>query len=518
MLIPLVMLPIGNLAWRAAAPQGAPSLDTALAVLRGRAIWDSLVVTTGQATLSTLLAAAIGLPLAYLLSQFRFPGDALLRFTATVPLILPAIVIALAFRELFALDGWLNDAVRLTGGGAVQVGGTLWAVVAAHGCFGVAVFVRVVGDAWARLDPRGEEAARVLGATRRRSFRHVTLPQLLPAVRVASALVFAASLTSLAAVLLLGGPGLETIEVKIYRLVAGGGSLSYAAALAAIQLVVTMIVIERGGAVPGRRVTTTAARGSARPLSQASWRERLVALLAVLAVLLLTVAPIAALIAAAVVRGAGLDDGTLRALRWSLAFAAGAAPIAVGVGVLAGIAAARAEGRRGALLRRLLAMPLAVTACALAVGYLATFDGGVAALRGTPWLVLLAHATIAMPVVLRPVAHAVRGVVRARAEAAATLGAGSVRAWVLVAAPQVVRAVVVGALFAFTVSLGELGAALLLRGPGFTTAPVAILDALGTGNAAPPGPALALAVILISVAVVAFVFIEQLRSRDAGEY
>lgn len=80
------------------------------------------------------------------------------------------------------------------------------------------------------------------------------------------------------------------------------------------------------------------------------------------------------------------------------------------------------------------------------------------------------------------------------------------------------RALVVGALFAFVVSLGEVGATLLLHGAAFTTAPVAIADALTSGGAQPPEEAYVLATFLLAVTVVAFVIIERVRSRDAAEF
>ncbi|MEI6136970.1 MAG: hypothetical protein WCQ48_06095, partial [Chloroflexota bacterium] len=77
-LLPFLVWPLGSLVWRA-------TLD----VLRDPEVWNRLVVTTEQAFLSTLLAAAIGLPAAYVLSQIRFPGHRIVRFVATVPLVLP---------------------------------------------------------------------------------------------------------------------------------------------------------------------------------------------------------------------------------------------------------------------------------------------------------------------------------------------------------------------------------------------------------------------------------------------
>jgi ABC-type Fe3+ transport system permease subunit len=62
----------------------------------GRVAWFTL----WQATLSTLLTLAIGLPGAYAFSRLRFRGSALLRASVTVPFVLPTVVVAAAFLAL----------------------------------------------------------------------------------------------------------------------------------------------------------------------------------------------------------------------------------------------------------------------------------------------------------------------------------------------------------------------------------------------------------------------------------
>ena len=61
------------------------------------------------------------------------------------------------------------------------------------------------------------EAARVLGASRGRAFREVTLPLLKPSLISASLLIFLFTFTSFGVILILGGPQFSTIETEIYR-------------------------------------------------------------------------------------------------------------------------------------------------------------------------------------------------------------------------------------------------------------------------------------------------------------
>ena len=141
-----------------------------------------------------MLTLVAGLPLAWAIGRFRFRGRALARALVLVPFVLPTVVVATAFLAVLP-DGYERG---------------LWAILAAHVFFNVAVVTRIVGGAWATIDPRSAEAAAVLGAGPLRRAREVTLPQLAPALSAASALTFLFCFTSFGVILILGGPGRAT--------------------------------------------------------------------------------------------------------------------------------------------------------------------------------------------------------------------------------------------------------------------------------------------------------------------
>ena len=212
---------------------------------------------------------------------------------------------------------------------------------------------------------------------------------------------------------------------------------------------------------------------------------------------LLLLAPMAALVHGALTLGAGggvtavhftrlfEDTGRisyiepLQAVRWSLSFAVGATLIALVVGTAAASAIARSRGRLSPLVDGALMLPLAVPAVVLGFGYLTTLNRGWYDLRGSPWIILAAHSLIAYPFVLRSVLAVLRTIDPRLREAARALGASPWRVWRFVELPIATRALLVGAVFAFAVSLGEFGATLLLRRREIATMPIAIFDALG---------------------------------------
>ena len=206
--------------------------------------------TLWQAVVSTALTVLVALPGAYVFARFDFPGKRLLNAVAVVPFVLPTVVVAAAFLALFGPRSPLG----------FRLDHTIWAILIAHVFYNYAVVLRVVGGVWAQLDPRLEEAARVLGASRWQAFRRVTLPLLTPAILSAAAIVFLFTFTSFGVILILGGPGFATLEVEIYRQAAQLLDLRVAATLALLQLVALGALLLVYARVGARRAVATGQR------------------------------------------------------------------------------------------------------------------------------------------------------------------------------------------------------------------------------------------------------------------
>ncbi|MEN8097853.1 MAG: ABC transporter permease subunit, partial [Chloroflexota bacterium] len=136
------------------------------------------------------------------------------------------------------------------------------------------------------------------------------------------------------------------------------------------------------------------------------------------------------------------------------------------------------------------------------------------------WLTPLAHTLIAFPFVVRSTLPVLRGIQPALRESAAILGASPGRVWREVDLPIISRAILVGAVFSFTVSMGEFGATAFIVRPGSstTTLPIAINRLLGQPGAMNFGQALALGTILMIICAVSFTLIERFRYGDIGEF
>ncbi|MGW8992573.1 ABC transporter permease [Streptomyces zhihengii] len=493
-----------------------------------RVLW----FTTWQALASTALTLLIALPGAYVLARFDFPGRRLLRAVVTVPFVLPTVVVGTAFLALIGRGGLLDE---LWG---VRLDTTVWAILLAHVFFNYAVVVRTVGGLWAQLDPRQEEAARVLGAGRFTAWRRVTLPALVPSLAAAALMVFLFTFTSFGVVQILGGPTFSTLEVEIYRQTADLLDLPTAAVLTLIQFAAVGAVLAVHARTVRRREGTLRlvdpARTARRPRGAGQW-----ALLAgvVATVLVLLVAPLAVLVersfdtpggyglayyrALTVVdsRGGTFLVPPVEAIRNSLEYAAAATAISVVVGGLAAAALTRRAGRLVRGFDALLMLPLGVSAVTVGFGFLIALDEPPLDLRTSWILVPLAQALVGVPFVVRIMLPVLRAVDARLREAASVLGASPLRAWREVDLPLVRRALLVAAGFAFAVSLGEFGATVFIARPDNPTLPVAVARLLGRPGELNYGQAMALSTVLMAVCAAALLALERIRpDKTSGEF
>ena len=549
-LIPLLFLsvfffyPLLSIFFVSFAPEGRLNLSALSKLFSTDYFAGVLWFTVWQAILSTVLTVILALPGAYVFARYRFCGKSLLQALTTIPFVLPTVVVAIAFTAWLGPRSWLNQVLmnlfRLDRP-PIDLQHTIWIILLAHVFYNYAVVLRIVGGFGANLDPQLEESARVLGARPIDVLRQVTLPLLTPAIAAAALLVFIFSFTSFGVILILGGPRFATLEVEIYRQTVNFFNLPLAAALSIVQMLFTFVLmwvytrLQARTAVPldlhprertQRRVTTL--------------RDHLIVgvNVAVMAVLLLS--PLIALVERSFTldgrftvryyeelfvnrRDSILYVPPIQAVANSLGFAAIAVALALVLGLISASLLARPGRRRG--IRRLqglfdpmLMLPLGTSAVTLGFGYIIALDEPPLNLRTSLLLIPLAHSLVAFPFVVRSLLPGLRGIKPSLREAASVMGANPWRVWRQVDLPIIGRALLVGAVFAFTISLGEFGATALIARPQTPTMPVAIYRFLGQPGALNYGQALAMSTLLMLVCAIGMITIERFRVGDIGEF
>lgn len=518
----------------------ALSLDpSALTSENARIAYSALRFTFYQAALSTLLTLLLGLPAAFLFARYEFRGKSLLRALTAVPFMLPTVVVAAGFNALLGSRGLIPNLFPFLSFSFI---GTLWAILIAHIFYNTTIIIRVVGNALSSLDPKLEQAARSLGADSRRVWWNVTLPLLRPSLLAASLLVFLFDFTSFGVILLLGGPRFATLEVEIYLRVLRLPDLSLAALLAVIQLICTLFFSVLYTRALARTTVQTAPRAAGSNVRRPTTiRERFFVAGLSLLLIVFFLAPLSSLPLRSLFRleadrgqrdevqygftteyyqelfinrrGSIFYVPPIRATLNSIGYAGGTAALSLLLGFPAALALARPT-RLERILDPLIMLPLGSSAVMLGLGFIISYGAWLT----SPLLVPFAHSLIALPFVIRTLQPAIASIPDRLHQAASVLGASPLRVWKTIDWPILRRSTLAAAVFAFTVSLGEFGATLLISRPEYPTIPVAIERFLSQPGGLNYGQAMAMATILMLLTTASILWIEKFRLPGTGEF
>lgn len=161
------------------------------------AFWLSL----GLGLVSSIIATAIAVPAALALARHRFRGrDALSAFLMS-PLMIPHIVLGVAFLRFFS---------------TLSINGTFFGLAMGHVIVILPFALRLVLAAATGMDPAVERAAVSLGASRFTVFRRITLPLILPGIVSGWLLAFITSFDELTMSVFIASPSTTTLPVRMF--------------------------------------------------------------------------------------------------------------------------------------------------------------------------------------------------------------------------------------------------------------------------------------------------------------
>lgn len=181
------------------------TLGDILEALRSPDIRYSIRLSLISSSITTLLSLWASIPLAYLMSRFRFPGKAILESILDIPIVLPPLVVGLSLLILFTTP--LGNAVEsifynLTGS---RITYAIPAVILAQFMVACAFAVRTMRATFDEINPRREQVAQTLGASRGQAFWLIALPEARQGVVVAATLAWARSLGEFGPILIFAG-------------------------------------------------------------------------------------------------------------------------------------------------------------------------------------------------------------------------------------------------------------------------------------------------------------------------
>lgn len=491
--------------------------------LHRKALLHSLTVSLA----ASVLALALGLPMAFFVARVRIPGKTLILSLGTLPLVVPPFLGAYSWILLLGRNGILTSLFKAT------LGVELPSIYGAPGIIlaftlGYFPYVFLLGyGALSSADPSLEESAQIMGAGRFRITRTVTLPLVTPAVAAGMLIVFMQSLGSFGVPAVLGGEYYVLTTLIYFQIVghfdlnAGGAIALVSVAFTAVSLFLLYRLTERRG-----YVTVTARTYAARQLEGRG--IRCLAMTYCLVVLLVALIPQGMILLTSFAerwgRGALPTVYSLGNYRrvftaaWgpmqnSLFLAMVATVTAAVLGTLMAYVAIRKAGRGRWILDLTITLPFIFPGIAVGVAILSGFSSGFLILSGTWMILAVAYVIRRMPYIFRSASAALTQIDPAMEEASATCGASWLRTSTRITFPLMLPGVLAGACITFSTLLGELSTTIILYSARWKTITVAIYEYLIADLL---GPASALGTLLTVAVLTSMLLANRLLGRTLG--
>jgi iron(III) transport system permease protein len=486
--------------------------------------WAALWASVWISLVSVILAAAIGVPLAFLFEWFDFPGRKTLGALIALPVVLPPLVGVIAFLFLYGESGFIARAVQ----SLLHLQNAPWrlqgavAILLVHAYSMYVYFYLFTRAGLAKLDVSMLEAAQALGADRRAMLWRVIVPLLRPSLVGAAMLTFMTALGSFSAPYIFGG-GFRVMTTQIVATKLNGDlPLAMVETVALALVAVAGLVILRR--TEGDDILVALGKGIAprpRPIRRvgvrrlatiAGWGLAVLLLLPHLTLGLVSLVPYGAWTTEVLPPVINFDNyrrlfseaERLRPMVNSLWMAAVSTGVAVALAVVAGWLVVRQRVWLRRAIEALLALPWALPGTVFAIALAITFSVHAPlqlrfVLVGTAVILPLAYLVRALPLTGRGILAAYRQLDPSLEEAAASLGAGRWRTLTRVTLPQLKPGLAAGASLAFVAGLGDIVASIVLY--TYETRPVSI-EILSSLRLSETGVAAAFGVVLMLVSAV----------------
>ncbi|EFF76418.1 ABC transporter permease [Achromobacter piechaudii] len=457
-----------------------------------RAIGNTLLLGLGV----TLLAACIGVPLAYLTARHRYPGKALVSILPLITLIIPEVIGAQTWLMILGNNGVLTRALR-DGLELDPPSFYGWPGLLTVMTFTYYAYIYIGTLAAIRgFDAQLEEAAQSLGTSPPLSRLKVMAPVVMPAVLASALLVFTMVVGNFATSMILGHR-VELLSVLTYQAsVSETGSdpvMQSTLATTSISLVMLALFLQRWIVSRGRYEIT---QGRAVPETPIRGPGGLAMAVSALAVMVLSMLPLGTLAVGAFTRAHG------PVMRWgewtvghlervlinapgpvlnSVMLAGAATLIAIAFSTLASYLIVKKRNALTPWLDYLSSIPLALSGTVIGIGLLMTFGHGAFDLSGTASLIVLAYIVRRLPFGVRNASSTLFNLPDSIEEASISLGVPPLASFLKVVLPLMAPAIAAAAVLTWTTTVSELSASVIVYSPGHETLPIQIFRLIDSG-------------------------------------
>lgn len=485
-----------------------------------RALWNSLFTSA----MGTVLALAVGLPLAVIAARYDLKGKALLRILVLLSLISPPFIGAYAWIMLLGRQGLVTQAAAWIGLQLPPIYGAPGIILVTALNLYPLVFLLVYG-ALLRIDRSLEEASMGLGRTRAQTFKSITLPLTLPAVATGALLVFLGVLSDFGTPALLGEnyPVLATLAFTLF-LSEIGGNPAMASTTSVILVTIAMLLILLQRWIVSRRNYASESVDRPEILRMHGWQKLAFPAFA-WAMMAIANLPLAIIVYTSFLETSGpvfLSSFSLASYRQVFHVVSGAivnsfafSGVALMLIVMAGSVMGYIISRRDSGLTRLLdtgmMIPYVIPGTVLGIGFITAFNQPPIWITGTAAIIVLAYFIRRLPYMVRACASYVYQIDRSVEEASINLGAPPARTFRKIMLPLMAPGILAGAVLSWVEVINELSATVVLYTGTTSTMPIATYSQVVAGAY---GPAAAIASLLILATTLSLVLFTLIGGND----
>jgi sulfate transport system permease protein len=203
---------------------------------------NALKISFGCALIAALVNVVFGVPVAWVLVRYNFPGKRIVDAIVDLPFALPTAVAGISLAALYAKNGWIGQFFNWFG---IKIAFSPAGIVVALIFIGLPFVVRTVQPVIEEIDREVEEAAATLGASRFQAISRVILPSLTPAILTGFALAFARAAGEYGSVIFIAGNIPYVSEIAPLLIIIRLEEFNYAGAtaIATVMLAVSFLML-----------------------------------------------------------------------------------------------------------------------------------------------------------------------------------------------------------------------------------------------------------------------------------
>lgn len=489
-----------------------------------KALLNSIIVSVSV----TVFCILIGVPMGYCVARVKIPGKKLLVSLGILPIIMPSFVGAYTWVILLGNNGivrvainWLLKPFGITIPSIYGMFGMILCMTLTYYPF---VFQMAYG-AFSGANALLEESASLMGASKTRIMRTITLPLIIPSLGASALLVFVRAIGNFGIPAVIGGNN-YVLPTLIKFAYSGAGDINLASSIAVINVIITGLVLYLQKYIVSRHEYETISATHTEIKQHTGFGARLFAIILCLIVLIFSLLPqITIIVMSFFKRWTGILPTGFTLENYSSIFRKSGHELfnsfflsitatllcAIFGSVLAYITE-RKKPKGAALLDLSIMAPFILPGTVVSIALLSAFGGnGIFKLTGTYAILIISYMIRRTPYVYRSVAANLTQLNPSLEEASTISGATWFYTFRRVSVPLIMPAIISGSVMTLTTLLQELSTTILLYGAKTRTVPIQIFNAVNENNL---GRASALSTVLL---IVVFAIIYTMNTRKGTD-